>query len=262
MRWIINLFILCLTFFQNSCNPCYLDEQVLKNEAQHAYISCQPEIQYPDSTVDSHGVCIFTCKRNAIKFKHFCGTFGHWDVDPGSKSCSQFDLADNNVGNDPCPSLDFNSENGWLSCKSMTKQKKVIQTCLLNCDPGFKAAPSEMFLCHAEDKTWKHLNGNVITNQNISCQPSVAIISDGQEIELYHPIKKFNPASLPNFPMFLQDILGFWMQGQLVFCGQNLGWVKFFKFHVMTFFILFPKKWPFSALRRIPNLHSARCALR
>lgn len=176
---------------------------------------------HPDFSVDPYGVCIFTCKRNSLRFKHFCGAFGRWDVKPGSISCASYDHVEDNYGNDPCPSINFNNENGWLHCKSLTTKGKLLQTCLLNCDPGFSAAPSEMFLCHIDDRIWQHFNGqDLINSQNVSCQPSVAVVTDGKDIEIYHPIKKFEQI-MPDFPAILDNILGFWIHGQLVFCGQD-----------------------------------------
>ncbi len=205
-------------------------------------------------------VCIFNCKKNNARFKHYCGSNGLWDrplaeqtcnflpvfnhcTDPNtlypdwtwncqnstkakhrrneknldvgttcSGACKLLDIQteihcdgtwdiDENENflcqnpalevKDPCPQFHFDDQNGSLSCTYYEEKPKsrIVKSCVLNCDPGFAAFPSEIFLCGLDHKgtTYEWTNGlgrgvsldTFSPSFNVTCDPTVAVIAGG-----------------------------------------------------------------------------------
>ena len=129
-------------------------------------------------------------------------------------ACNDFnvdDLQNENV----CPDLHFDGENGWMHCQPNVKTSgKIVQICVLNCNPGFVAAPNEVYLCSLNDKLkstflklflkffflrlfhfkgfqWSLPNGKSLDEaSNVTCESPVALIVGGmllkKVIAFYH----------------------------------------------------------------------------
>ena len=44
-------------------------------------LKCVPELK-SDNSASPSTVCVVTCKRNNLRFKHRCNRNGKWDMDP------------------------------------------------------------------------------------------------------------------------------------------------------------------------------------
>ena len=69
----------------NSLN-CDVQNQISANPD----FKCFPDLI--DNKAEPSTVCILKCKSNPIKYIHRCNQNGHWDIEPGSKSCNDMKM--------------------------------------------------------------------------------------------------------------------------------------------------------------------------
>lgn len=85
-KW--TLLPLMINILKVDCEKCLVNPNVLKDESEFAIVSCQPHLHNNSTKADPLTVCIFTCKLNNRRWKHYCGSNGEWDIEPGEKSCA------------------------------------------------------------------------------------------------------------------------------------------------------------------------------
>ena len=92
-------------------------------------------------------VCIFTCKFNPLRHKHYCASDGQWDQKPGTRSCDEFNVCHNPNG--------MWGQYSW-QCNQMGYHigSKCIGTCLN--DANIQRA----IQCQ-KDTTWNTLSGSL-----------------------------------------------------------------------------------------------------
>lgn len=69
---------------------CWIDKNIIEKEGDFAYVSYSA-IEESDDLIKICGntAMIFSCKANNHRYKHYCSaSSGHWDSEPGYKSCS------------------------------------------------------------------------------------------------------------------------------------------------------------------------------
>ena len=161
--------------------------QVSPSLIENLDLKCVPALLRNEASPST--ACILACKSNPLKFKHRCNRDGHWDSEPGSKTCDDIKSCENPWFSWPqwtwkCSLGDLQGSTCFGTCSTNPDvQAKIIcqsnESWKHNIDPDQCKAKSLLLV-----STGKNSYGNLLSSTEVldledstsTCQPLVDFV--------------------------------------------------------------------------------------